>query len=179
MYKDENLHLKLTYLIDSTTLGIMKSILHIFSAILITFAAVIPSGLVVCEKNGQVSLEFKSGEACSCDEQSIDMEDKFCCEDIECHEDENVTEQCHDENQFSANDCSDTKIEALDALKYFSNSLKVPVKTFKTSEFFAYSDFLNTVVYGLNTPIDVGKTFTLIEIPRQALTIKKTTVFLI
>lgn len=157
----------------------MKNILHIFFSLLITLAAIIPSGLVLCEKNGRVSIEFESGEACSCDVQSIDMADKFCCEDIECHEDERVTSLCHEEKQLQAEDCSDTKIEAFDALKYFSNSIKAPVKTLKASDFFEYSDLINTVTYGLNTPIDVGEFANSKEIPNQALTLKKTSVFLI
>lgn len=157
----------------------MKNILHIFSALLITLATIVPSGLVLCEKDGKVSIEFKSGEVCSCDEQSIDMADKFCCEDTECHEDEVITSACHEENQISENDCSDTQIEVFDALKYFSNSIKAPVKNFKASPFFEQTDLISKVTYGLNTAMDYGA-FTVREnIPNQSLTLKKTSVFII
>ncbi|MCM8527522.1 MAG: hypothetical protein NE327_13460 [Lentisphaeraceae bacterium] len=157
----------------------MKNILHILCASLITLTAIIPSGLVLCEKDGRIAIEFESGEACSCDVQGKDMADKFCCDDIQCHEDETVTSLCHEEKQLSANDCSDTKIEAFDALKYFSNSIKAPVKTLKISTFFEQAELLSKVTYGLNAAMDFGEPEKLSEIVNQPLTLKKTSVFII
>ena len=157
----------------------MKNILHTLCALLITTASIIPSGLVICEKNGNVAIEFETGEACSCDEQLIDMADKFCCEDSDCHEDESVTEQCHEENQLSKNDCSDTKIEVFDALKHFPNAFKAPVKVFKISTFFEHSELLSKMTYGLNTPMDFGEFIDIHDIPNQPLTLKRTSVFII
>ena len=157
----------------------MKNFLHILSALLITMSAVIPNGLVLCEKNGSVTIEFESGEACSCDEQRIDLADKFCCEDVDCHEDETVTSVCHEENQLKANNCSDTKIESFDALKYFSHSIKVPVKTFKASDYLEYSETIANVTYGLNASVDFDKLTANHEIPKESLTLKKASVFII
>ncbi len=157
----------------------MKNFIHIISAFLITLTAVIPSGLVLCEKDGEVSIEFENGKACSCNEQGIDMAEKFCCDDKQCHEDEQVTETCHEENHLLSNDCSDTKIEAFDSLKYFSNSVKAPVKIFKPSDFFEYSDLLCKSSFDFKSLSDHSENIKEHRIPNQPLTLKKTSVFII
>lgn len=179
MIIDEKRILRLISEQRSIIVETMKNILHIFFALLITLAAVIPSGLVVCEKNGSISIEFESGEICSCNKQSQDMAEKFCCEDTQCHENETVTSKCHEENELSSDDCNDTRIENFDALKYFSNSLKIPVKTFKDSDFFKSVNLITSL------PFDTYLTGFNCEVPdhpqikNRALTLKETTVFII
>ena len=179
MIIDENQFLRLISVQRSINVEIMKNFLHIFFALLITLAAVIPSGLVVCEKDGNISIEFESGEICSCDTHSRDMAEKFCCEDTQCHENESVTMQCHDENELSSGDCNDTKIENFDALKYFSQNIKIPVKIFIGSDFFKNADLIPALTFETNSISSFSDFLESPQIQNQTLTIKETTVFII
>ncbi|MCH2206905.1 MAG: hypothetical protein MK132_13685 [Lentisphaerales bacterium] len=135
----------------------MKFLTHIAIILSISLAAVLPNSMVLCEKDGSISIEFKQGDSCSCSGIIADLIEKFCCEKVECHEDEQITNLCHDELQMTGSDCQDTKFDIADFVKAPDHSTKAPVKTLAKSSYFS-GDFAATIIIdGLFKPVDVGK----------------------
>ena len=148
---------------------------------LIATSAVLPSNaLVTCKKeDGSISIEFKSGEICSCNLDRInDQNDKSCCEVSECHDDEKVTADCHEKNEISSGDCVDTELEFTDSLISIKRVDYLTLSN--TSFFFVFNHLPKISVLGLTKPVDVGKDCGAEnEIVNLSLTLKKTSVFLI
>lgn len=119
----------------------------------IAFAAIIPDGLVLCEKNGRISLEFENGLACSCEESVADLIEKICCEETECHENQIVTDDCHEKNIIDKNDCQDTELNTPNIVKSFEKTLKAPKKVAIQGSLVIPT----SKTKALERPIEVGK----------------------
>jgi len=159
----------------------MKKLFYTLFVFVITASAVIPKDAVVtCKKeDGSISVEFKSGESCSCDEERIvDFQNKNCCDITECHDDEEITADCHKKNKISSGDCDDTELIFVDVVNAFDRNISIFTKCFIG---YIYLNFVApSSVHGLIKPVDVGKySFNNSEIINQSLLLKKTTVFII
>lgn len=159
----------------------MLKIVHAFTFILISLTAVLPNNLlVVCEQeDGSVSIEFRTGELCACDLERLDDElEKTCCDEIDCHEDEELTAACHEVNQINSGDCNDTELvftQVLSSVNRIDNYILSAVY----SPLVQYTNALITT-RSLLKPFDVGKEYQLNnDIINHALLLKETTVFLI
>ncbi|MCM8531873.1 MAG: hypothetical protein NE330_11980 [Lentisphaeraceae bacterium] len=119
----------------------------------IAFAAIIPDGLVLCEKNGRISLEFESGEMCSCEDSVADLIEKICCEETECHENPTVTDDCHEQNIIDKNDCQDTELNTPTIVKSFEKGLKASTKAALQNSFIIPT----AKTKALERPVEVGK----------------------
>ena len=159
----------------------MIKIFYIFFLLLVTASAVMPKDAVVtCKKeDGSVTIEFKSGESCSCDEERIsDLLKKNCCDITECHNNEKITSDCHDKNQINSGDCDDTELQFIDVLNTFNrNNIYL---TTNSINFLTFTFAAPSSLRGLIKPVDVGKySLNNSEIINQSLLFKKTTVFII
>ncbi|MCM8538362.1 MAG: hypothetical protein NE334_20635 [Lentisphaeraceae bacterium] len=133
----------------------MNFIANIILISTIAFTAIIPDGLVLCEKNGRISLEFENGQICSCEESVADLIEKICCEDTECHENPTVTDDCHEKNIIDKNDCQDTELNFPKIVKSFEKNLKASTKPLIQNTFTTPT----SKVKALERPVEVGKKY--------------------
>ena len=158
----------------------MKIFTHILILFIIASSAILPKTMVVCERESGISIEFEQGEACSCISEQIDLLEKVCCNDQECHENDLVTSDCHDQNQIKAGNCQDTKFELIDIISPYEKLVKIPTKILISSTFFNNHIFFKSTTLGLCTPIDVGKiNNSHLRLLDQAIFFKSTVVFLV
>ena len=155
----------------------MNSLFNIFSACLIFLSALIPTGLVVCEKNdGSISFELKKGDSCSCEVLVVDLTEKDCCADEACHEDESVTSKCH---EMQSQDCNDREIKSFELINYQQASLKKAVKLYFSSLFLVNESCPQSLVFRLHTSSDMSSRNSTASLAQQVLLFKKSVVFLV
>lgn len=135
----------------------MKKLSYILFTALLAIYTLLPKGLVTCVKeDGSITIEFKNGESCVCDDvRQKDLLTKICCNISECHTNDEVTSDCHDENKISSGDCEDTDIKLLEIATVDSNKKFTANKTVNHSYYLNYISLSS--IDGLTKPVDVGK----------------------
>ena len=118
-----------------------KSVL-LFATLLTALAGSLPPGSVICQAvDGNLIIE----NSCNCE-----SEIPPCCDDNDCHEDPQATEDCHEKSICAADKCVDTLVSVENYTE--QDLITVPQMANEVS----FNEYL-TLIASINLPMDTGK----------------------